>query len=111
MASLWIRSGYDMKVEMSAKTYQVGAHFKALIKATLVAPLKSFARFFRTSSSPAGLCGTWKGCNIVSWACNSFTQNGTHTSNVAILWHLNAVSLTHVVMIEGAKVRISLVSM
>ena len=56
MASLWIRSGYDMKVEMSAETYQVGAHFKALIKAILVAPLKSFERFFRISSSPAGLC-------------------------------------------------------
>ena len=55
MASLWIRSGYDMKVEMSAETYQVGAHFKALIKAILVAPLKSFERFFRISSSPAGL--------------------------------------------------------
>ena len=24
-------TGYDMKVEMSAETYQVGAHFKALI--------------------------------------------------------------------------------
>ena len=46
MASLWIRSGYDMKVEKSAETYQVGAHFKALIKAILVAPLKSFERFF-----------------------------------------------------------------
>ena len=56
MASLWIRSGYDMKVEMSAETYQVGAHFKALIKAILVPPLKSFERFFRISSSPAGLC-------------------------------------------------------
>ena len=56
MASLWIRSGYDMKVEVSAETYQVGAHFKALIKAILVAPLKSFERFFRISSSPAGLC-------------------------------------------------------
>ena len=55
MASLWIRSGYDMKIEMSAETYQVGAHFKALIKAILVAPMKSFERFFRISSSPAGL--------------------------------------------------------
>ena len=57
MASLWFRSGYDMKVEVSAETYQVGAHFKALInKAILVATLKSFERFFRISSSPAGLC-------------------------------------------------------
>ena len=56
MASLWIRSGYDMKVEMSAETYQVGAHFKALIEAILVAPLKSFERFFCISSFPAGLC-------------------------------------------------------
>ena len=45
-----------MKVEVSAETYQVGAHFKALIKAILVAPLKSFERFFRISSFPAGLC-------------------------------------------------------
>ena len=37
MASLWIRSGYDMKVEVLAETYQVGAHFKALMKAILVA--------------------------------------------------------------------------
>ena len=48
-----------MKVEMSAETYQVGAHFKALIKAILVAPLKSFERFFRISSSPAGLWGAF----------------------------------------------------
>ena len=56
MASLCIMSGYDMKVEMSAETYQVGAHFKALIQAILVDPLKSLERFFRISSSPAGLC-------------------------------------------------------
>ena len=47
MTSLWIRSGFDMKVEVSAETYQVGDHFKALIEAILVAPLKSFERFFR----------------------------------------------------------------
>ena len=56
MAILWIRSGYDMKVELSAWTYQVGAYFKALIKAILVAPLKSFERFFRISTVPVGLC-------------------------------------------------------
>ena len=56
MVSLWIRSGYDVKVEMSAETYQVGAHFECLMEAILVAPLKSFERFFRISSSPAGLC-------------------------------------------------------
>ena len=50
MASLWIRSGYDVKVEVSAQTYQVGAHFKALIKAILVAPLKSLEKFFFISS-------------------------------------------------------------
>ena len=33
----------------------MGAHFKALIKAILVPPLKSFKRFFRISSSPVGL--------------------------------------------------------
>ena len=65
MASLWIRSGYDMKVEMSAETYQVGAHFKALIKAILVAPLKSFERFFRISSSPAGLCWVIRGLRVI----------------------------------------------
>ena len=46
MASLWIRSGYDVKVEVSAQTYQVGAHFKALNKAVLVTPLKYFEKFF-----------------------------------------------------------------
>ena len=38
MASLWIRSGCEVKVEVSTETYHVGAHFKALIKAILVAP-------------------------------------------------------------------------
>ena len=46
MASLWIRSGYDMKVGKSAETYQVGAHFKALIKAILVAPSRNLEKFF-----------------------------------------------------------------
>ena len=41
MASLWIRSGYDVKVEVSAQAYQVGAHFKALIKGILVAAMKT----------------------------------------------------------------------
>ena len=35
-----------MKVEMSAETYQVGAHFKALIKAILVAPSEILEIFF-----------------------------------------------------------------
>ena len=56
MASPWIRSGYDMKVKMPVETYQVGAHFKALIKAILISPLKSPKTFFRVSSSPAELC-------------------------------------------------------
>ena len=29
---LWIRSGYVMKLEVSAETYQVGVNFKALNK-------------------------------------------------------------------------------
>ena len=31
---------------MSAQTYQVGAHFEALIEGVLMAPLKLFERFF-----------------------------------------------------------------
>ena len=46
MASLWIRSGYDMKVGKSAETYQVGAHFKALIKGIFVAAMKTLENFF-----------------------------------------------------------------
>ena len=41
MASLWIRSGYDMKVEMSSVTYQVGAHFETLDEGVLLVPLYS----------------------------------------------------------------------
>ena len=53
MASLWIRSGCDMKVEVSAETYQVGAHFKVLIKAILVAPCRILENsFFFTFMSP-----------------------------------------------------------
>ena len=46
MASLWIRSGYDMKVGKSAETYEVGAHFKALIKDILVTPSRTLEKFF-----------------------------------------------------------------
>ena len=46
MASLWIRSGYDMKVEVSAETYQVGAHFKALNEAVLMALAKILENLF-----------------------------------------------------------------
>ena len=46
MASLWIRSGYDMKVDPPLETCQVGAHFKALIKAILVAPSRILENFF-----------------------------------------------------------------
>ena len=59
-----------MKVEMSAEPYQVGAHLKALIKAILVVPLKSFERFFRISSSPAGLCGAFQ-TDPFGWAPTS----------------------------------------
>ena len=40
---------------MSAQTYQVGAHFEALIQGILMAALKTIERFFSISSSPAGL--------------------------------------------------------
>ena len=56
MASLWIRSGYDMKVDPSVETYQVGAHFKALIKAILVGPSRMLENFFFISCLPAVLC-------------------------------------------------------
>ena len=46
MASLWIRSGYNVRVEVIAQTYQVGAHFKVLNKAIHVAPLKPLENLF-----------------------------------------------------------------
>ena len=46
MASLWIVSGYDMKVEVSAETYKEGTHFKALIKVILVEPSRILENFF-----------------------------------------------------------------
>ena len=46
MASLWVRSGCDMKVDPSVETYQVGAHFKALIKAILVPLSRILENFF-----------------------------------------------------------------
>ena len=39
-----------MKVGKPAETYQVGAHFKALNKAVLVALLKTLDKFFPISS-------------------------------------------------------------
>ena len=46
MASLWIRSGYDMKVGKSAETYQVGAHLEALNDSFLMASSKILEIFF-----------------------------------------------------------------
>ena len=46
MASLWIRSGYDVKVEVSAQIYQVGAHFKALNEAVLTVLSKILEKFY-----------------------------------------------------------------
>ena len=86
MASLWIRSGYDMKVEMSAETYQVGAHFKALIKAILVAALKSFERFFRISSSPTGLCNCHRRRQRYSiWTGHLKNTHGAWVHTIAIV--------------------------
>ena len=56
MASLWIRSGCDMKVDPPLETCQVEAHFKALIKAILVAPSRILEIFFFISFLPAALC-------------------------------------------------------
>ena len=60
MASLWIKSGYDMKVGKSAETYQVGAHFKALIKAILVAPFRTLEKFFSFHVSLQRCARGWK---------------------------------------------------
>ena len=57
MASLWIRSECDMKVGESAETYQVGAHFKALMKAILVAQTRILEISFFFSRLIAALCG------------------------------------------------------
>ena len=51
MASLRIRPGYEVNIELSAQTYQVGAHFKALNKAVLVAPLKCLQIFLSFQES------------------------------------------------------------
>ena len=45
-----------MKVDPSVETYQVGAHFKALIKDILVAPSRILENFFFISCLPAALC-------------------------------------------------------
>ena len=45
-----------MKVEVSAQTYQVGARFKALNKAILVALLKTIEKFFPISSVAEAQC-------------------------------------------------------
>ena len=61
ISSLMIRSGCDMKVQMSAETNQVRAHFKGLIKAILIAPSRILENFFFISCLPAALC-TWLAC-------------------------------------------------
>ena len=50
LASLWIRSGCVMKVEVSAETYRVGAHFKALNKTILVTQSRFLEVFFHIMS-------------------------------------------------------------
>ena len=46
---------------MSAQTYQVGAHFKALNEPDLMAPSKILEKFFSISTVPAALCNHLKG--------------------------------------------------
>ena len=53
-----------MKVAMSAETYQVGAHFKALIKAILVAKPRILENFFLISCLPAAMCAEVTGVGI-----------------------------------------------
>ena len=57
-----------MKVEVSAQTYQVGAHFKALNKAVLVALLKTFEKFFSISRVAEAQC--WKFLGSDFWSRN-----------------------------------------
>ena len=56
MASLWIRSGCDMKVDPSVETYQVGARFKTLNEAVLMALAKILENLFSISSLSAAQC-------------------------------------------------------
>ena len=62
-----------MKVGKSAETYQVGAHFKALIKAILVAPSRTLEKFFSFHVS-LPRCGgtqifaTWQFGDFFGWA-------------------------------------------
>ena len=83
MASLWIRSGYDMKLGKSVETHQVGAHFEALIKAILVAPSRALEKFFSfhvslprcdcskcvVSSLPVRATCHWLKAHSISWWC------------------------------------------
>ena len=57
MASLWIRSGYDVKVEVSAQTYQVGLILKLSMRLFSWHSLKSWRIFFpfRVSQPPCAL--------------------------------------------------------
>ena len=45
-----------MKFEVSVQTYQMGTHFKALMKAILVAQSRALEKFFFISCLPAALC-------------------------------------------------------
>ena len=47
-----------MKVDPSVETYQVGAHFKALIKAILVAPSRILEKYFSFHVSQPCCAGT-----------------------------------------------------
>ena len=55
-----------MKVEVSAQIYQVGAHFKALNEAVLVALLKALEKFFSILTVGEAQCRQFNSlCNIV----------------------------------------------
>ena len=72
MASLWIWSGECLAtkgIDVSAQTYQVGAHFEALTMDVLVVPSKEIEEVFSISSFPAGQCpslGPWARALIIS---------------------------------------------
>ena len=91
MASLWIRSGCDMKVDPSVETYQVGAHFKALIKAILVAPSRILDNFFFHFMSPCRAAGVPYGYTAIKrhvFTCSgkiqlNVTSVGAHMGGIA----------------------------
>ena len=87
-------------MEVSAQTFQVGAHFEALIEGVLMAPLKTFESVFGILSSPVGLWYIFP--STATWLWKAYLQTD---SEVLVVKHRGFALFLHLFQIDDLRGR------